>query len=540
MESVQSVIIYLLVRRHLPYLTVLLALALVTLFARLGSLPLSGSDEPRYARIAQEMRDAGEWVTPTLQGKPWLEKPPLYYWMTIPFLRLFDKPETAARFAPAACALACAAAIYVLGSSLWTPLAGWMGASILLTSLGFAGYGRSASTDMPFTCCLTIALAILTAAACKNIGFKKVFWAYVFLGLATLAKGPVALVLAGGIMLLVWYLDESGFALSRWHVISGFMIALAVSAPWFWLVFRENGYAFILTFFVNHNLARYVTGIHHHTQPFYYYFGALIVLLFPWSGWLPALISGSPIKGLRKWREWDLGMVFLACWALFPIFFFSLSDSKLAGYILPSLPPLALILGVRLSRWFEGNIAARGFRASMWLQMALSAGLAVAAPHFFDKDYGGNWQVGAILSAVALIPSLLVFAFGIMGSCARAFGAAVLQGVLLIAATVSFAFPVLADYHSARDIALQGLQERREGEPIVTYAYFHHSLHYYTGYQVYGKLDSPEELRDFGRRHPTFLVVTDGRRLPEVLALEGYSASILGKHGNTILLRLSR
>jgi hypothetical protein len=218
--------------------------------------------------------------------------------------------------------------------------------------------------------------------------------------------------------------------------------------------------------------------------------------------------------------------------------FFSFSDSKLAGYILPSLPPLALILGVRLSRWMEGKIAEPRFRAAMWLQLALSAAMAAAAVYFFDKDYGGNWKVGAILAAAALIPSLFAFAFGMAGSCARAFGAAALQGLLLIVATVSFAFPVLGDYHSARDIARQALEARRAGEPIVTYAYFHHSLHYYTGYQVSGKLDNPGEARDFGRKHSSFLVVTEERRMPEILALEGFSASILGKQGNIRLIRL--
>ncbi len=104
-------------RRALPSLIVLIAISLGSIFFRLGSLPLTGPDEPRYARIAQEMHDQGTWVTPTLEGKPWLEKPPLYYWLTIPFYSVFNSPETAARVAPALCALAAALAIFWLGST---------------------------------------------------------------------------------------------------------------------------------------------------------------------------------------------------------------------------------------------------------------------------------------------------------------------------------------------------------------------------------------------------------------------------------------
>ena len=163
---------------------------------------------------------------------------------------------------------------------MWTRLAGMLGASMLLTSLGFAGFGRSASTDMPFTCFFTLSMAILAVAIEKDLG-RKVLWAYVFLGLAVLGKGPVALILAVGIGLCFWFFDEEEATLRRWHLFPGVLITAAVSIPWFWLAFRQNGYAFIATFFINHNLARYITDIHHHSQPFYFYLPVLLALFFP-------------------------------------------------------------------------------------------------------------------------------------------------------------------------------------------------------------------------------------------------------------------
>jgi 4-amino-4-deoxy-L-arabinose transferase-like glycosyltransferase len=483
------------------------------------------------------MHERGIWVTPLLEGKPWLEKPPLYYWITSPLYSLFKSNETAARVGPAVCALLTAIAIFWLGLVLWTRMAGLLGSLILLTSMGFAGFGRGASTDMPFTCCLTLTLAILAVAVERDIGWK-VLGAYAFLGLAVLGKGPVALVLASGIGLCIWFLDERGVILHRWRVIPGLSLTAALCVPWFWLAFRQNGYAFISIFFVNHNLARYITDIHHHSQPVYYYLPVLLALFFPWSGWLWLLVSKSPMKGFHRWREWHPGMLFLFCWFLFPVVFFSVSDSKLAGYVLPSLPPLALILGVRLSRWIEGSIEPPRLRAAMGLHLMFSAAMAIAAPLYFQKEYGGNWKTGLLLSIVFLVPAVFACGFGLRGNCIRAFKATVLQGLMILIAIAQFAFPVLGAYYSTRDIAHRTLEVRQDGEPIITYRFFHHTLHYYTGYRIAARLDDPESLRRFAQMHPSTVVVTNVQGFEEISAIQGLSASLLGKQGDFRLLRV--
>jgi 4-amino-4-deoxy-L-arabinose transferase-like glycosyltransferase len=535
------VVIYPLVRRAFPSLILLIAISGGSLFFCLGSLPLCGADEPRYARIAQEMREQGSWITPLLEGKPWLEKPPLYYWITAPLYSVFSIKETAARFGSSICALISAIAVFQLGSVLWSRIAGLAGASILLTSLGFVGFGRSASTDMPYTCFLTLAISLLAAAVRRDTGWKILF-AYVFLGLSVLGKGPVAVLLAIGIGLCFWFLDECGVALRNWRIMPGIVIAAAVSLPWFWLAFRQNGFAFISTFFINHNLARYITGIHHHSQPTLYYLPILLGLFFPWSGWFTLLFSKSPLQGFRRRREWDPAMVFLVCWAIFPLIFFSISDSKLPGYILPSLPPLALILGVRISRAFDGlrEPAARSrLRAVAGLHLALSATIAVAVTVFFQREYGGNWRTGLILAAAILVPALFSFGFGLMGKCVQAFSATVLQGLIIIVALTQFAFPVLGAYHSTREIAQRALDLRQSGEPIITYRFFHHSLNYYTGYQIAGKMDDVPSLARFAREHPASLVITDVRGMQDISGAREFLISSLAEQGDFRLMSLS-
>ncbi len=521
----------------LASIILLIAISSCSLFFRLGSLPLSGPDEPRYTRVAEEMRGEGRWVTPTLEGKPWLEKPPLYYWITVPFLSLFKTIETAARIGPALCALMTALVVFSLGSVLWSRLTGLLGASILLTSMGFLGFGRSASTDMPFVCCFTLAMAILATAVKKDPGAGKIILAYVFLGLAILGKGPVALLLAAGIGFFFWLLDESGSIQSRWRIWAGCAVTVAVALPWFWLAFRENGYSFISTFFLNHNVARYVTGIHHHSQPVYYFIPVLIALLFPWSGCL-ILLAKSPVKAIRGWQEWDPSMAFLFCWALFPIIFFSFSDSKLAGYILPSFPPIALIMGARLSELVDKGVGeSRQLRISMYLSLGFSLAFAIAAPIYFQKEYE-SVKIGLLLSAASLAPALIAFAFALQGKVYRFFVAVLFQGLLVIVVAAQFAVPVLGAYHSSREIALKALEVQKPGEPIISYLFSHHSLDYYTGYRVAGEFTDPGATHRFAVGHLSLLIVTTTEGIKTIPLIQGYSFALLAQKGDLRLLRI--
>lgn len=525
-------------QRAFPIIVLLAIISSGTLFFRLGALPLSGADEPRYARIAQEMHDNGNWITPSLEGKAWLEKPPLYYWISIPFFSLVKTHETAARLGPAFCALITALAVCWLGSILSSRIAGLLGALILVTSIGFAGFGRSASTDMPFTCCFTLAMAMFAAGAAGRPPASKpggVLLGYVFLGLAVLGKGPVALILAAGIGFLFWFFDEQGLSLRHWCLIPGLLVTAAISIPWFWLVFRETGFSFILTFFINQNIARFVTAIHHHSQPFYYYLPVVLALLFPWSGWLPLLIP--KMETVRNWRQWNKGALFLVCWFGFPVLFFSFSEAKLAGYILPSLPPLALMLGICISQVLDRP--ARLLRVSVCIYLVLSAAMAAAAPFFFQREYH-SFRTGLILSAAIGGPAIIAFWCGMRSSLAGAFKATALQGLLMVVAVVQFAFPVLGAYLSTRDIAYRALESKKAEEPIVTYKFFQHSLNYYTGYGIADELKDAESLSHAVETHPSLLVVTNVDGMKELENLTGISLAILSTQGNARLLRIKQ
>jgi 4-amino-4-deoxy-L-arabinose transferase-like glycosyltransferase len=514
----------------------LLLIFFVTVLFRLGSLPLTGADEPRYARVAEEMWRAGRWVTPLLEGRPWLEKPPLYYWITIPHYAVLGPSETAARLGPAFCLLLSSLTVWWLGRRLVNPLAGLYAGIILLTAVGFVAFGRSASTDMPFVACLTVSLALFCFAIIHTgPAAGTLLGGYIFLGLAVLAKGPVTAVLVIGMLSLFWWMDEHGGAIRRLRVLPGLLIAAAVALPWFVLAFRENGFAFISVFLINHNLMRYVTDLHHHAEPFYYYVPVFIGLLFPWSGWLPLLVHGIR-RGKNPGQEWSRTELFLFCWFIFPLIFFSFSESKLSGYILPSFPAAALLLGNRLSTVRHDRL----FAFSLWFYLAVSVTIAAALVVVFQIRYGGRWQTGLLLAVIALLPAVTVWWRGLRGRIKSLAALTLLQGFILIIGAAQFAFPVLGAYHSTRDIARQALAVREGREPIVTYLFFHHTLNYYTDYQITGDLKEPAAVFRFAQSNSSFLLVTESHRVGDIHSLEGLTVSAKGTQGKLSLLRLSR
>jgi 4-amino-4-deoxy-L-arabinose transferase-like glycosyltransferase len=506
----------------------------VSLFYRLGALPFVGADEPRYARVAEEMQSAWRWVTPTLQCRPWLEKTPHYYRLTIPFMAALGASELSSRLAPALAGLATALVVFWAGRRWYGARVGLYAGGIVLTSLGFVAFGRSASTDMPLTACLTGALALLGAAATSPLPRPALLGAYGLLGLAVLAKGPVALLLAGGIAALFWWLDERGGALARWQVPLGGLIACAVALPWYVAAFRQNGFAFVSVFFVNHNLARFVSDIHHHSEPFYYYAPVLAGLLLPWTGWLALLVPRPP--WIRPAWTGDPAALWLACWTVFPLLFFSLSRSKLPGYVLPIIPPIALLLARRFDALEAGGAAPR--RAA-WCFLLIAAAAAVAAPILFQERYGGAWRSGLGIGVALGAPALGAFVAARRGKLGAAWMFTVLSGVLASSAIVALGSPALGAYHSGRDLARAAVAAGESGEPLATYRWFHHTFHYYTGYRVADDLADRDELIDFALAHPRFLLVTRLDRLDEACGETGFTARVLARQGDLVLVRMS-
>ena len=339
----------------------------VCYFSHLGAIGFVGPDEPRYAWIARDMAETGDWVTPRLYGKPWFEKPPLFYWGAALSFKLLGVSEAAARLPSAVSALLATLALAWLAWRMYgAETARWL-LLLLPTTVGMIGFSHAAATDMPFSAMLTTAM-VCAAVALRLVPRKRgeasernsayaspvprglptpwlalILFGF-FLGAAALAKGPAGIVLCGGAVFF-WALFtkrwRDAFRLLHPAAIAAFC---ATALPWYALCARRNP-DFFRVFIIEHNFKRYLTPEFQHVQPFWFYGPILFLGLLPWINIVFSLLRecvGSLVGG--HWLQ--SANLYFACCGLWPIVFFSFSKSKLPGYVLPSILFLGL-LGAR-------------------------------------------------------------------------------------------------------------------------------------------------------------------------------------------------
>ena len=320
-------------------------------FFGLSYFGLVGADEPRYAQVAQEMFARHDWITPTLGGKPWLEKPGLYYWQTLLAYKVFGVSDWAARLCSAVDATLMVVAVYFF---LRRFLSGFQldGALMTASASGVIGFARAASTDMPLAAMFTIAM--LAWYAWHESGSKRYLALfYIFLGLAMLAKGPVAPFLAA-VIVAFFAAAKKDYRLivsSLWT--PGIALFCVVALPWYVAVQLRNP-EFFRVFILEHNLARFGKDVYHHTEPFWYFLPVALLGLVPWIVFVTAAVVESVCAWWKErsemFRSGDALPVFLVIWLVVPIAFFSFSASKLPGYILPALPAATLLLAEYVRR----------------------------------------------------------------------------------------------------------------------------------------------------------------------------------------------
>jgi 4-amino-4-deoxy-L-arabinose transferase-like glycosyltransferase len=458
-------------------------------FYGLGASGLLGADEPRYAQVAREMLDRSDWVTPTLQGKPWLEKPVLYYWQAMLSFRVAGVSDQAARLPAAFDATLLIAAIYWF-LRRFRPGSELDGALITASCAGVIGFAHAAATDMPLAVCFSIALlAWYGWYESRRHTYLAVF--YFFLALGTLAKGPVAPALAAVIIFLFVAAKRDWRAIPRTLWIPGIALYLAVMLPWYIAVQVRNP-EFFRVFILEHNLGRFSHDVYHHRQPFWFFLPVFLLAVMPWT---LALILAVVERARLIWSEGreafsspeDSWPLFLLIWMLVPILFFSASQSKLPGYILPAVPAGALLAGEYLAtrggvKFFnrEGAEVSRGARDEGKLSPLFAAahgilcGLLVFAA-FSAASIATNhhlmWGTGTYVAATVGA----AFALAISAALRSRAGLSLLTRVTTFAVVVSvgavirFAAPVIDATQSARPIAENIRAFSHEPVPVALY-----------------------------------------------------------------------
>lgn len=380
---------------HLDYfcVVILLIIAYVLFFHQLGGLGFLGPDEPRYAGVAREMFETGDYVTPRLMGEAWFEKPALMYWLAALGYAVIGVGETAARLPSAIAATIAVLAMFWCGRHIYSRGRGMAAALILATSVGWLGLGRAASMDMllasSLACALSLFLVAQNSEARERQGYLYLF--YAALGLGVLAKGPIA-VLLPALALGVFLFWRGGTGeWKKWHL-EGILVTVLVAAPWYVAVTWANGWSFVQEFFISHNVERFATDVYGHDQPLYFFVPVFLLLIFPWTFLL--------IPTIR--RRLDKNEHLMVAWAAVPFVFFSLSGSKLPAYILPVVPPVALLL----SREIATREVSGRFRVAAGLEAAAWLGIGIVTAFFgnliaLDLPLGTDTAVVAVTVAIA-------------------------------------------------------------------------------------------------------------------------------------------
>lgn len=372
----------------------LFAILIVAVYFWGLNIPLLGPDEPRYSQVAREMFERSDWITPRLGGYDWFEKPALLYWLQIASYHLFGVTEFAARFGSAIFGLGTILSLWILGKR-WTlaqnasaktdspsilyPLsfANWL-ALISASSLGLIVFSHAASFDIILTFPVTASLIgffIFELTQNNSSGEKLLSFRlpvllplcafYFFIGIALIAKGLIGIVFPFAIVafyhVLSWKLPGKTFLASLFW---GTIVSLIVASFWYLPMYQANGWKFIDEFFIQHHFQRYTSNKYLHPQPFYFFFWVLPLMTLPWLPFFLASIWDF-IKNLfqTKTDKTDQAIpiinnqlrIFAFAWMLVPLVFFSLSGSKLPGYILPSVPAALILTADYIYRFIQSS-----------------------------------------------------------------------------------------------------------------------------------------------------------------------------------------
>ncbi|QWE10030.1 glycosyltransferase family 39 protein [Polynucleobacter sp. es-EL-1] len=349
-------------------------------FGTLNYRHLIPSDEGRYAEISREMLVTGDWVTPRYNGYKYFEKPPLQIWATATAFNLFGIGDWQARLWTALTGFLTILFVGFTGARIYNARAGWIAALVLASSPMWVIGGHINSLDMGLSAFLVAALCSLLLAQTSRLqsGTRHWMWAcWALMGLATLSKGVIGLAIPGMVFMVYSITAWDWKIWKRLYIISGTIVFLAITAPWFVLVAQRNP-EFLEFFFIHEHLQRFTQTAHSRTGPIYFFIPLLILGFLPWVAQIPGAIGQA---WQERNRQFSSGWL-LTCWFAVILGFFSLSQSKLPGYIIPIFPALALIVGNRLDR----NL---GFSNSLklpWqLQTAFFALFGIAGFFFLDQ-----------------------------------------------------------------------------------------------------------------------------------------------------------
>ncbi len=565
------------------------ALVLLVYFYGAGGMPFVGPDEPRYAQVAREMFERNDWVTPTLGGETWFEKPALLYWAMMASFHLFGVSEWAARLPSALAGLLTIAAVAWLARRTRFEVEdasdeanadkngdgegrsenfALLCAGVAASSIGVLVFARAASFDIILTAAMAWTLALFFAAdTATHEGARRrlLCGMYAACGVGLLAKGLVGVILPAIVIALYFLLNRRLPSRQMWlSLVWGAIVVALVAGLWYVPVTLKHGRAFVDEFFLQHHFARYTSNKYRHPQPFYFYLPALLALVVPWTLCLAASVGAA-----RHWR-WGARdvqsrlRVFALAWTFAPVFFFSLSGSKLPGYILPAVPGAALLVGAwlmerRKKRRDEGA-ENDGGDASPVLRLTGGAMALLACVGVWFATYSEEASVGASLLVAAPLVIAGLFTAHKRMSVERAVAAitcAALAATLIAAITLAGRAGRRHSSHALIEAAARADGTAFSGERLYgLYTFDRTSEFYAAGRIAYDQEGEPIVFDDMkqviallqrleadgaqsdGALRPSMLIFTFPKYTHHLTGVDALDAEIIGVNPQVVLVRV--
>jgi len=469
------------------YILILIILSSIIFFINLGGWDFWDPDEPRYAQVAKEMMESGNWILPHLNNQVYPDKPPVFFWLlALSYNIIGEVTSFSARFPSAIAAVLGILLTYLLGSKLYNLRAGFISALVLATTVEYFWLGLRANIDMTLTLFILSALFFFYQGYQKSPSQKQSYYFYLFylfMGIATLTKGPVGFILPSLTVIFYLSLRRDFNVLKKVFFNWGGLLFWVVILAWLIPACVQGGKSYIDEIIFNQILGR-VYDSWSHKAPFYYYFLRLPPIMLPWFFFLPSAF----IYFFIRRRKIEADYLFPAVWFTTVFVFFTLCSGKRELYMLPLFPAFALMVGFLWNRFFEQDKDMLGKRLTtipLYVLLGLVLAACLCLP-FIPKSIGYEYRQGFHLYPVALILGLsTIFALVIM----------MMAGSFLY--TVDFVFPYLNRYKSAKPFSLRIKTQMKGGDLLGAYRVKTPAFNFYIGIKEIEQLETTSDLINF-------------------------------------------
>jgi 4-amino-4-deoxy-L-arabinose transferase-like glycosyltransferase len=482
------------------HIGILLGFCLVIYFINLGRWDLWNPDEPRYAQVAKEMVQGGDWILMHFNGAIYPDKPPLFFWLIALSSFLWQGLTSfSARFPSALFGTLTVVSTFFIGRRLYSSRTGLLSGLILATSLEFAYLSVRANIDTTLTFFTTAALFCFVCWYKNMKEGKQCFWIYGFyvgMALGTLTKGPVGLLIPLLVGLVYLVHERDWQTIRKMRLLTGLLLFTGIALAWYLPAVMKGGKSYLQMTLLQHTIDRYATGWSH-VQPFYYYFLRIPSDFLPWSFFLPGAVAYGYSKEMTGKRK---EFLFLLIWCIIIFVFFSLSKGKRGLYVLPLYPAAALLVGKLWDDFVSGSM---DYFKPEWvsLPVRILMGTALVASAAIPV---GIWLKLPSYIAYSIPVALVLFGAGLasfMLDRQRRWGAILMILIGMTAAGFCYAyrvvFPLVNPYKSARFLSQEAASLVQPGDKLGIYGLTPGAYVFYTGIVPIVELEKEEELARF-------------------------------------------